>query len=170
MLNVETYQSGRIAEVINMQRYEAEPEDFEVAMEALSYCILHVAKINAITEEAFQAVYETMLIKEEFQETFYTIVKGSFGAMREIMQRENERGQIHFKDMNWRLSLVNGCRQRQRMMQPKFTCRLDTEQKPMTVSGPDSVPEPNTIVFDMDYTNMMRLEEELKAAIKSVDQ
>ena len=40
----------------------------------------------------------------------------------------------------------------------------------MTVSGPDSVPEPNTIVFDMDYTNMMRLEEELKAAIKSVDQ
>ena len=55
------------------------------------------------------------------------------------------------------------------MMQPKFTVKLDTEQKPMSQSGPDSVPVPNSMVFDMDFTNMQRLEEELKAAIKSVD-
>ena len=35
-------------------------------MEALSYCVLHVAKMNAVTEEQFGAIFETMLIKEDF--------------------------------------------------------------------------------------------------------
>ena len=61
-------------------------------MEALSYCILHIAKINAIDPEAFTSVYESMKIREDFQETLYGIVKGSINDMREIMQRENERG------------------------------------------------------------------------------
>ena len=79
-------------------------------MEALSYCILHIAKMNAQTQEPFQAVYESMLLKEEFFEPFYNAIKGSISEMREILNSENERGQIHFKDMNWRLSLVTGCR------------------------------------------------------------
>ena len=40
------------------------------------------------------------------------------------------------------------------MLQPKFTVKLDTEQKPMQASGPESRPESNTMVFDMDFTNM----------------
>ena len=39
----------------------------------------------------------------------------------------------------------------------------------MRTSGPESRPEAQTMVFDMDFTSMQRLEEELKAAIKSVD-
>ena len=86
--------------------------------------------------------------------------------MREIIIRENERGQIHFKEMNWRLSLVTACRQRQKIIQPKYTVRLETEQKPMR---PEERSESLTMVFDMDFTMMQRLEEELKSAIKSVD-
>ena len=65
--------------------------------------------------------------------------------------------------------MVTGCRQRQKMLQPKFTVRLDTEQKPMRSVGPDARAETHTMVFDADMTNMQRLEEELKAALKSVD-
>ena len=96
-------------------------------------------------------------------------MRGSIGEIREILTRENERGQIHFREMNWRLSLVTGCRQRQKMLQPKYTVRLETEQTPMQLSGADARPETQAMVFDIDYTNMQRLEEELKAAIKSVD-
>ena len=78
---------------------------------------------------------------------------------------------MHFKDMSWRLSLVNGCRQRQKMLQPKFTFRLDTEQKPLKQAAADEPAKSmaKTMVFDMDCTNMQRLEEELKAAINSME-
>ena len=66
MLGVEPYVEGRIAELIDCAQYELEADDFEVAMEALSYCILHIAKMNAISEEAFQAIFETTNLKEDF--------------------------------------------------------------------------------------------------------
>ena len=66
MLGVEPYQEGRIAELINCAQYELEADDFEIAMEALSYCILHIAKMNAISEEAFQAIFETTSLREDF--------------------------------------------------------------------------------------------------------
>ena len=110
-------------------------------MEALSYCILHTAKINAVSPEAFQEVFESTTLKQELQEPFFGAIRGSLAEMREILQRENERGQLHFRDMSWRLGLVTGCRLHQKMLQPKFTVRLDTEQKPMKSSGPESRPE-----------------------------
>ena len=81
-------------------------------MEALSYCVLHIAKVNATTPEEFEAIFEQMTMKAEFLEPFIGAIRGSLGEMRDILSRENERGQIHFKEMNWRLSLVTGCRQR----------------------------------------------------------
>ena len=96
-------------------------------MEAMSYCILHTAKINASNPEAFQEVFESMQLKESLQEPFFGAIRGSLAEMREILQRENERGQLHFRDMSWRLGLVTGCRMHQKMLQPKFTVRLDTE-------------------------------------------
>ena len=66
MLGVEPYVEGRITEAIDCARYELEADDFEVAMEALSYCILHIAKVNAVSPESFAVVWETMLIKNDF--------------------------------------------------------------------------------------------------------
>ena len=48
MLGVEPYVEGRIAEIINCAQYDFEAEDLEVSMEALSYCLLHIAKMNAV--------------------------------------------------------------------------------------------------------------------------
>ena len=92
MLGVEPYVEGRIAELIDCASYELEADDFEVAMEALSYCILHIAKMNAVTEEAFQGIFETTTIREDFKEAFYGAVRGSITEMRDIMMRDNERG------------------------------------------------------------------------------
>ena len=170
MLGVETYQAGRIGELINCSQYGLEAEDFEVAMEALSYCILHIAKMNSVEAEAFASVFESMMLKEEFGEPFLSAIRGSVPEMREILQRENERGQVHFRDMSWRMSLVSGCRQRQKMLQPKFTVRLDTEQKPMRSVGLESQAQASSMVFEADFTNMERLQEELLAAVKSIDQ
>ena len=66
MLGVEPYVEGRITEVIDCARYELEADDFEVAMEALSYCILHIAKMNAVAPAHFALVWESMLIKNDF--------------------------------------------------------------------------------------------------------
>ena len=66
MLGVEPYVEGRIAELIDCASYELEVEDYEVAMEALSYCILHIAKMNAVSEEAFQVIFETTTIRADF--------------------------------------------------------------------------------------------------------
>ena len=79
-------------------------------MEGLSYCILHIAKVNVQTQEQFEGIFESMQLREDFQQPFLGAIRGSLGEMREILQRENERGQLHFRDLNWRLSLVTGCR------------------------------------------------------------
>ena len=66
MLGVERYVEGRISEVIQVASYDLEDDDFEVAMEALSYCILHIANVNATTPETFASIFETMALKEDF--------------------------------------------------------------------------------------------------------
>ena len=85
-----------------------------------------------------------------------------------MLMRENERGTVHFKDMEWRLNLVTACRQRQKMLFPKYTIKLDLEHQPEKQMINAKATTEN-LVFDLDYTNMMRLQEELQAAIKSVD-
>ena len=65
MLGVDPYEPGSIEGVIRCQAYNSDAEEFELAMEALSYCILHVAKMNAVTEEAFEAAFESMALKPE---------------------------------------------------------------------------------------------------------
>ena len=83
-----------------------------MAMEALAYVILHIAKSNAIDEESFAAIYESCGLDPKFKDGFFTVVAGCTSELREMLMKENERGTIHFKDMDWRLNLVTACRQR----------------------------------------------------------
>ena len=69
-----------------------------------------------------------MGLREDLREALFVAIKGSLPEMREIMTRENERGSVHFVEMNWRLSMVSACRQRQKMLQPKYTVRVETQQ------------------------------------------
>ena len=99
-------------------------EDFEVALDALAYLILHLAKCNAVTEEQFEAIYDTSALKPEFKKGFYTVMKGSIKDLRELLLEENERGTLHFKDIDWRLNLVTATRQKHKMLLPKYTMRI----------------------------------------------
>ena len=81
----------------------------------------------------------------------YNLLKGSLNEIRSIMVKENQRGNVTFKDMNWRLNMVTACRQRQKMMFPKFTVKLDLEEKPKQVMDD---PKTQSMVFDLDFTSM----------------
>ena len=54
------------------------------------------------------------------------------------------------------------------MMFPKYTVKIDLEQQPEKHMV-NAKPTNQSLVFDMDYTNMKRLQDELQAALKSVD-
>ena len=62
--------------------------------------------------------------------------------------------------------MVTACRQRQKMMLPKYTVKLDLEEKPLQAM---EQPKSQAIVMDLDYTSMKRLQDELQDAIKSLD-
>ena len=54
-------------------------------MEGLSYCILHIAKVNVQTQEQFEGIFESMQLREDFQQPFLGAIRGSLGEMREIL-------------------------------------------------------------------------------------
>ena len=154
------------AEMVDLKRYELEEEDLQIACEALTYLILHLAKMDVQDEITFEAIFESSGLKVDFAQSLLKIAKSAIPEIRELLAKEAERGSIHFKDFDWRLDMVTGCRQRQKMFLPKYTVKLELEQKPIKMS---EKPTQQAMVFDMDYTNMKRLQDELQAAIKSVD-
>ena len=137
-----------------------EPEDLEIAMEGLSYLILHFAKNNAVEQEAFDLIYDECGLDAKFKTALFAIVTGCTPELREMLIKENERGSVHFKDMDWRLNLVTATRQRQKMLFPKYTVKIDLEHQPEK-QNMNSKATTENLVFDLDYTNMMRLQEEL---------
>lgn len=97
-------------------------------MDSLAYLMLHLAKCNATTPEQFDAVYETCGLKKGFKSILFEVVKSSIKDIRDLLLEENERGTLHFKDVDWRLNMVTGCRQKQRMFLPKYTMHLHLEK------------------------------------------
>lgn len=85
-------------------------ENFEVALDALAYVLLHLAKCNIATEEQYEAIFEMTGLKKAFYSTLFEVMKGSVKEMREMLLEENERGTLHFKDVDWRLNMVTATR------------------------------------------------------------
>lgn len=75
--------------------------------------------------------------------------------LRAILASENERETKRFKDLDWRLSLVTGCRARQKTMVPKFTMKLDLQTQGGQGEGGQDQTE--SYVLDCDYTNLKRI-------------
>ena len=103
------------------KRFGVEPEEIELSLEALQYLILHIAKTNSVSIEDFSSVYESSGLRTELGGALYTIVKGHVAELRKILDNENEVGRLLLTNVDWRLSLVSGCRQKQKMMAPKYT-------------------------------------------------
>ncbi len=47
------------------KRFGVEPAEIELALEALQYLILHIAKTNAVSIEDFSAIYEQTGLKQD---------------------------------------------------------------------------------------------------------
>ena len=103
------------------KRFGVEPEEIELSLEALQYLILHIAKTNSVSIEDFSSVYESTGLRMDLGGALYNIVKGHISELRTILDNENEVGRLLLTNVDWRLSLVSGCRQKLKMMVPKYT-------------------------------------------------
>ena len=137
------------------KRFGVEPEEIELSLEALQYLILHIAKTNSVSIEDFSSVYESTGLRMDLGGALYNIVKGHIVELRKILDNENEVGRLLLTNVDWRLSLVSGCRQKLKMMVPKYTMQLEFEQKKEAIQGATS--EQSSMVFDLDYVTMKRL-------------
>ena len=158
--------------ILNRIGVNAEEEVIASSTEALSYIILHMAKINASDEE-FEAIFEQTGLNSALSNAFRDALKPKLNDFRELLHLENQSDSVRYKDFDWRLSMVTACRQHQKIMQPKFSTKLELQQLTSQKSSYD-MPAQNqikikTCIFDMDYTMMKRFEEELGDAVKSIE-
>jgi len=110
-----------------LELFSIEPEEVEFALEGLAYFMLHIAKTNAVTQEAFESIYETTGLKPAFAPGLFQVITVQLPQIRDLLTSENNRGNLSFKDLDWRLNFVTATRQKQKMLQPKYTCKLDLE-------------------------------------------
>ena len=75
--------------------------------------------------------------------------------LREILDRENKLGVKRLEDIDWRLSMVTATRQKQKIMCPKYTLQLSLNEQTQVEK------ESSSLVLDLDYTTMKRLQNEL---------
>ena len=106
------------------KRFGKEPEEIELSLDALKYLILHIAKTNSTTQADFDVIYEQTGMRPELKDALYQIVKGHVSELREILDDENKIGKLRLLNVDWRLSLVTACRQKQKLMVPKYTVQI----------------------------------------------
>ena len=150
-----------------LERFGQDPQDIQAALDALSYLILHLAKVKASADE-FEIIYEQSLLKPSMKEAFQQAVFPHLDELREILAAENVKDVKRFKDLNWRLNVVTSCRARQKVMVPKYTLKLDLETSTLDKEGQEGQ-KTESFVLDVDYTNLKRIQLELEEALKSID-
>ena len=138
----------------------------------MSYLILHMAKIKA-SEEEFSILYDQSGLNPQFKKHMFEAVYPYIMEIREMLAKENQKDQIRFAEMEWRLSVITSCRARQKIMVPKYTLKLDFEKeagavndlKNNTVSKEDI----ESVIIDSDYNNLKRFQNEIEDALKSIN-
>ena len=106
------------------KRFGKDNEEIEYALDALKYLILHIAKTNSTTQADFDAIYDQTGLRSELKQALFQVVKGHITELREILDDENKIGKLRLLNVDWRLSLVTACRQKQKMMVPKYTMQI----------------------------------------------
>ena len=76
MLNVDPYVEGRIAEVIDCQKYDMEPDEFEVAMEAV---VTSIRRKHEVTEQQMTQVMVAYQADAEVQTAVTTLREAMSG-------------------------------------------------------------------------------------------
>ena len=151
-----------------------DPSYLQEAVEALAYLILHICKINASEEEFFLIYQQSGLNQQpQFSKTMFDIIYPYIGELRDILKKENDRDTVKFSDLDWRLSMVTATRSKQKIMVPKYTVKMDVHTANaaanMERGAASEEQQLESIIFDSDYNNMKRLQDELQTALKSLN-
>ena len=89
----------------------SDPSELQAGIEALTYMILHMAKVNA-TEEEYHLIYQSSGLNTQpaFEQAMFDVVYAALTEVREVLDQENLAGIAKFSDLEWRLSLVTANR------------------------------------------------------------
>ena len=82
----------------------------QFAIESLSYLMLHMSKVNA-NETSFETIFDQTGLKTEFKGAFFLAITPKLPDLRDLLNVENQVGSVRYKDFDWRLGMVTGCRQ-----------------------------------------------------------
>ena len=121
--------------------------------------IMHLAKTRCRTKE-LDAMWPQMWLKNELKSTFTNIILPVLPELREVLDTAEDEHYNKFKDIEWRLSVTVSTRMKQNMCAPKYTMKLTMK---------DQEGSTNKYLIDSDYSNMVRLRDELSEALKSLD-
>ena len=120
---------------------------------------MYLAKIKCKPKE-LEAIYPQMGLKTELKPAFANIVLPALSELREVMETTEDDNYCKFKDIEWRLSVSIGSRLKKEMFEPKFTMKLTME---------DENSKTQNFLIDSDYSNMVKLRDELTEALQSLD-
>ena len=130
------------------------------AIDAVSYLILHIAKINA-TQTEFESLYDACGMDPAYKGAMFEVIFPYIQDIRDLLAQENEKMTVRFQDLDWRLSMVVATRARHNIMVPKYTLKFDLKSSENQ--------ESESVILDSDYNNMKRLQVELQDALKSLN-
>ena len=103
----------------------------------------------------------------------FDVVYPYINDIREMLDLDNLKDNIHFSDLDWRLSMVTSTRSRHNMMVPKYTIKMDLQKaqsaKDDLKNNQSSSNDIESIIFDSDYNNLKRLQNEMEDALKSLN-
>ena len=141
----------------------------------MAYLILHMAKVKA-SEEEFKLIYQSSGLNTQdprYMKAMFDVVYPHIQELRDLLSKDNGKDIAKFNDMGWRLSMVTSCRSRQKIMVPKYTCKIDFQTAQSAQedlkNNLSSHQDIESVIFDSDYDNMKRLQTELQDALKSVN-
>ena len=103
----------------------------------------------------------------------FDLIYPYLGQLRDILKKENQKDIVKFSDLEWRLSMVSATRSKQKIMVPKYTVKLDLQTASMAANMEKGLmsedQQVESVIFDSDYNNLKRLQEELQMAMKSIN-
>ena len=70
-----------------------------------------MAKIKA-SEQEFVILYDQSGLNPKFKKLFFEAVYPYIGDIRELLAKENQKDNVKFAEMEWRLSMITACRAR----------------------------------------------------------
>ena len=63
-------------------------------------------------------------MRDDYKDALFALVKSHITDLRKILDQDNQLGRVRLQNVDWRLSMVTACRQKQKMMVPKYTMLL----------------------------------------------